>query len=105
VHGDLELAAGRLVDVVGELLQVLGVEVGRGIGGGRSHLVCAAATVATSRQRGGGCEAGEERMAAGNGVHWHSGGRLNEEAKSIERAFRVDHRFLPDRLQSRKDRR
>ncbi len=33
VHGDLELAAGRLVDVGDELHDVLGVEVGRRIGG------------------------------------------------------------------------
>ena len=33
MHGDLQLAAGRLVDVVGELGQVLGVEVGRRVGG------------------------------------------------------------------------
>ena len=33
VHRDLQLAAGRLVDVVGELDQVLGVEVGRRVGG------------------------------------------------------------------------
>ena len=30
VHRDLELAAGGLVDVGGELLEVLGVEVGAG---------------------------------------------------------------------------
>ena len=36
VHGDLELAAGGLVDVVGELLDVLGVEVAGRIG--RRHV-------------------------------------------------------------------
>jgi hypothetical protein len=32
MHGDLELAAGGLVDVGGELVDVLGVEVGLGRG-------------------------------------------------------------------------
>ena len=33
MHRDLELAAGRLVDVGDELRDVFGVKVGRGIGG------------------------------------------------------------------------
>jgi hypothetical protein len=43
MHGDLELAAGGLVDVGGELGDVLGVEVGGRVGVGMSHLVWAEA--------------------------------------------------------------
>ena len=41
MHGDLELACRCLVHVAGELLDVLGVEIGGRVGVGMSHLVWA----------------------------------------------------------------
>jgi hypothetical protein len=51
VHGDLELAAAGLVDVVGKLLQVLGVEVGGRVGGGQVPLGLGVGGASSQQQR------------------------------------------------------
>src|SRR6185312_16565966 len=60
---DLELAAGRLVDVVGELLDVLGVVVVRGVGGGQVPLHLRGGRKACERED----RAQQRREAKGSG--------------------------------------
>jgi hypothetical protein len=64
MHGDLELAAAGLVDVGGELVDVLGVEVGGRIGRGQVPL-------GLGRGAAGGDEAGSRKGERTN--HRHGG--------------------------------